>query len=154
MAIAPPLEKVRQRCKYTMGKGGCWLWFGSHVNDYPIVKIAGKTTSCRRYVYKLKTGKTVPRGKVVVPKCGNVSCLNPDHLYLEYASASYPWDKWLAQVADGKTVTLTKGKHYKCLSRSIRTLAYRRAETRGLIIDCSLHKPAKGEFVNLRLKGE
>lgn len=61
----------------------CWEYIPAKgTNNYGRIGIGqGHCVSSHRYAYELFFGP-VPRGKMVLHKCGNKSCVNPYHLYL------------------------------------------------------------------------
>jgi hypothetical protein len=61
----------------------CWHWIGGkNANGYGIFMIAGgKNVRAHRYAYELYAGK-IPDGKIIMHKCDNPPCVNPDHLQL------------------------------------------------------------------------
>lgn len=95
------LEHVRERC-HIDEDNGCWIWKRSFsrtaISSLPIAWIAakGKTVSVIRWVYEQTRNR--PLGRMLVwRKCGNQSCVNPDHLM---AGSRKQWGKWIA--ANGK----------------------------------------------------
>lgn len=60
-------------------EAGCWQWQRKLKDNYPTVKIAGKTHQVHRLSLHAKHGK--PLGVIAAHhKCGNSRCVNPDHL--------------------------------------------------------------------------
>jgi hypothetical protein len=64
-------------------KNGCWVWFGSTVNDVPVFSItrASKVESWKvhRLLYQAAHPEVNITGMVLAPTCGDKSCPNPDH---------------------------------------------------------------------------
>lgn len=64
---------------------GCWIWTGSRVRGYGIVKrerFPGFGPTCvpaHRDVWELRVGP-IPEGRVLDHLCRSRSCVNPDHL--------------------------------------------------------------------------
>lgn len=61
---------------------GCWIWLGYKQKfGYGQVRINGKLHKTHRYAYEQTYGP-IPDGLVVLHKCDNPSCCNPEHLRL------------------------------------------------------------------------
>ena len=61
---------------------GCWEWQGDLThNGYGRVKVDGKAKRVHRVMWELRHGP-IPDGMVVMHKCDNPKCCNPEHLEL------------------------------------------------------------------------
>lgn len=73
-------DKVDRR-----GPDECWPWTGGRARGYGVVHVNGKARGAHRVVYEMTFGWTVgsiPRHLVVMHKCDNPKCCNPNHLVL------------------------------------------------------------------------
>lgn len=79
-AKVTPLESFLNRIDKT---GTCWLWTGTtNEYGYGIFLLPGeKPIRAHRYAYELWKGQ-IPEGRVVMHRCDNPPCVNPDHLDL------------------------------------------------------------------------
>lgn len=59
----------------------CWVWNGTlNSSGYGIFLLTGGTpVRAHRYAYELYVGK-IPDGKIIMHKCDNPPCVNPNHL--------------------------------------------------------------------------
>jgi len=69
-------------------RGGCWVWTGgctrsSRGEQYPCVRIGGKTHTVRRVLYEYYKGTMTKRTTM---SCGNELCVNPEHVVLSSAA--------------------------------------------------------------------
>jgi len=59
----------------------CWEWTGFKDKDgYGKLRTGKTNTAAHRISYRLHYGK-IDSGMLVLHKCNNTSCVNPDHLY-------------------------------------------------------------------------
>ncbi len=66
---------------------GCWLWPGPYriawQNVRAFVRVGEYGRECvDNVIYRLKTGKKVPRNYYLVQSCGRGDCVAPDHFVL------------------------------------------------------------------------
>jgi len=74
---------VRFKSKFVQNKeNGCWDWIGTKAsNGYGRFDIGCDKKTAHRVSWELFKGN-IPSGKLVLHKCGNRGCVNPDHLHL------------------------------------------------------------------------
>lgn len=70
--------------RYFEKTDGCWIWTGKSMSKkgYAQIQIGGKGSPkilAHRLSYQIHKGE-IPDGMVVMHKCDNPSCVNPDHL--------------------------------------------------------------------------
>jgi len=69
--------------KFVVKKGpnDCWLWSGvKDTSGYGKFSLYAKRVGSHRFSYELATNQKIPSGMVVMHKCDNPSCVNPNHL--------------------------------------------------------------------------
>jgi hypothetical protein len=64
------------------GPDDCWPWKGGHSGDgYGAFTDDYKVYKAHRISWALYNNKEVPEGKLILHKCNNKRCCNPNHLY-------------------------------------------------------------------------
>ena len=65
---------------------GCWIWQGRSRSGscrlYGKIKVNKKSMAAHRFSWELHNGKKIPHGMIVMHKCDNPECVNPDHLMI------------------------------------------------------------------------
>lgn len=76
-----PDDYDRFMAKVEAASSGCWLFAGAHDRDgYAIFSLRGRAIRAIRFVLWVRDGRRVPKNRVVLHKCDNPGCVNPDHL--------------------------------------------------------------------------
>lgn len=70
--------------KVVKNADGCWLWQGYTRGGYGKVNVRRRRMSVHVYVYRVVHGD-IPKGDHVHHRCGESTCVNPDHLALSTA---------------------------------------------------------------------
>lgn len=62
---------------------GCWLWTGAtHERGYGRMRWHGKVSGAHRVAYEVFRGEHLKPSQMVLHRCDEPRCINPDHLYL------------------------------------------------------------------------
>ena len=62
--------------------GNCWIWTGYKKEGQGQFNFEGLPVQCRRWMFEYAFNCRIPKGKNVCVRCGNIACVNPDHLFL------------------------------------------------------------------------
>jgi hypothetical protein len=85
MAMAGRTLKERFSKKYFIAESGCWIWTSTTTKDKSgnrraQIRVSGKYVYAARVSYELHK-EPVPPTLLVLHKCDNPLCVNPDHLF-------------------------------------------------------------------------
>lgn len=89
------IKRFWSKIDVSANRNECWLWTkGIGTGGYGMFYFKGKTQAAHRIAYQLRFGD-IPDTQKLYHHCGNVLCVNPDHLYLEdrYDYLDRFWEK-------------------------------------------------------------
>lgn len=82
------VDRFWSRVDKAAGPDGCWPWTGAlHEKGYGLFGLSDKTWRAHRYAL-IASGVAIPDGMVVMHKCDNPPCCNPDHLQVGTSRAN------------------------------------------------------------------
>ena len=91
----------RFKKKFVQGnEDECWNWLGAKMGrGYGVLRVGdrnvGTMIGAHRLAWQL-SNREIPEGKMVLHKCNNKGCVNPNHLYLGSGS-----DNMMDRIRDG-----------------------------------------------------
>lgn len=121
----------------TIEEGDCWNWTGYVGNKVPQVSHDGKMISVRR-LFRDLLGKPVRKGWFVLPTCGNIECVNPDHSKL---LSPKQFTQHMGKKAGGSLSRKVKIQAYK--QRTVGKLTWEQADEIRLSTEPSRQTAAK-----------
>jgi len=71
---------------------GCWHWQGAVNPDHGRLKYRGQCMYAHRLSYAVHVRELLP-GELVLHRCDNATCINPEHLYIGTDSNNQR-DRW------------------------------------------------------------
>ena len=75
----PAMDRFMSFVDHT--SGGCWQWTGYTKEGQGQFNFDSRPVQSRRWIYEQVIGK-LAYNKVIKMRCGEVACVNPDHMCL------------------------------------------------------------------------
>jgi hypothetical protein len=117
------VSAILARCEEV---GDCMVWTGSdNGSGHPKIRVAGKSFSARRAMWRLLHTRAIPSRMMVTTTCRDKACLCPEHLTLATKSsvslaAATSTALFRRAVASARTNRATQGKITMEIAREIR----------------------------------
>lgn len=73
---------------FTVTESGCWEWSRATTRGYGVLRHNGRVVRAHRLAVEIATGVSLTRTEVVMHKCDNPPCINPDHLSVANQAAN------------------------------------------------------------------
>jgi len=103
--------------KATHVDSGCWEWLGGKsLEGYGLFYKGKVHMEAHRYSYETFIGP-IPKGVLVLHKCDNLGCVNPDHLYLGTQSDNINQSSHRGRLYMGSRRVLTEQRDIDAMKR-------------------------------------
>jgi hypothetical protein len=130
MARATPLLERFEAKHVPEPNSGCWLWTGNvGTHGYGQIWHEGKLQSAHRAAWLLYRGP-IPAGLMVLHRCDNRACCNPEHLFLGTDS-----DNKADMVAKGRSPRRERNGFAKLTELQVSAIRADRRSQRAIALD-------------------